>query len=46
MEFSVQNLLFTLQQLIAQQLSLHILKAQALDGLGKALSGFALLPEE
>ena len=46
MQLGVQNLLPALQQLIAQQLSLHIFKAQALDGLGKALSGFALLPEE
>ena len=46
MQLGVQNLLLALQQIAAQQLGFHVLKAQALDGLGEPLAGLALFPEE
>ena len=45
-KFGIQNLLLALQQVVGQQLGFHVLKAQALDGLGEALAGLPLLPEE
>ena len=38
--------LFPLKQIVGEQLLLHVLKAQAVYRVGKALAGAALLPEQ
>ena len=44
-ELGVQNGLLAGEDAVGEKLLLHVLKAQALDGVGKALAGPALLPE-
>ena len=46
MQLRVQNLLLALEQIVREELGLHVLKPKALDGLGKPLARLALLPEQ
>ena len=46
MKLGVQDLLLPLEQIVREELGLHIFKTQALDGLGEPLAGLALLPEQ
>ena len=42
----LQNLVFSAEDVIGEDLSLHILKAQPGDGVGEALAGLAVFPIE
>ena len=46
MQVRRKNFFFSRQNIIGEQLCLHIIESQTVNGLGKALAGLPLFPEQ